>query len=245
MKLSKHFLLAFLLALVPMLIVAGCASSGVTARRQFAKGPIPKPGRIIVYDFVATPQDIDEGSVISPYVQLRTKPQTPSQKEMGRKLGNLMAGYLVKDILDLGMPAERENTLKPARVDDLIIKGELYSIEEGSRMKRMIIGFGAGSNELRTHVVGYQLTPGGLRRLGEGEFKAAGGKMPGIAVPVVGGAIAGSAAISAAVAGGLNVAQEVDPESMEGAAKRTAKEITKVLSRVFVREGWIPPHKAQ
>ena len=127
--------------------------------------------------------------------------------------------------------------IETARLDDLIIKGELFSIEEGNRKKRMIIGFGAGANKLKTHVVGYQLTPSGLHQLAEGEFKAAGGKMPGIAVPVIGGAIASTAAVSAAVSGGLNVMQEVDPESLEGAAKRTAKEITKVVSRFFVRQG--------
>jgi hypothetical protein len=64
--------------------------------------------------------------------------------------------------------------------------------------------------------------------------------MPGMLVPVAGGAKAGSAATSIAVSGGMNVAQEKGAESIQGAAKRTAGEIAETLSKAFVQEGWIP-----
>ncbi len=244
MELSRNFPVIFCVALLTTTIVTGCASSEVTARRKLAEGVVSKPGRILVYDFASSVDQIDDGSVISPYVQQRTTPQSLEQRATGLKLGDLVAGHLVKDILALGMPAERENSLRPARVGDLIIKGEFFSIDKGSRMKRMLIGFGAGANELKTHVMGYQVTSTGLEPLGDAEFRAAGGKMPGMAVPLVGAAIGGSLAITAAVSGGLNTAQEISPESLEGAAKRTADEITKILSRVFARQGWIAADKA-
>jgi hypothetical protein len=244
MKLSRNFPVIFLVALVTTAIVSGCASSEMTTKRNLAGGTVSKPGRILVYEFVSSANQIDEGSVISPYVQQRTTPQTLEQRAMGLKLGDLVAGYLVKDILALGMPAERDNSLRPARNGDLIIKGEFFSIDEGSRIKRMLIGFGVGANELKTHVMAYQVTSTGLKRLGDAEFKAAGGKMPGMAVPLIGAAFAGTLAVTAAVSGGLNTLQEVSPESLEGAAKRTAKDISKELSRVFARQGWIAADKA-
>ncbi len=244
MNLSINYPRVFFAALVIMTIVSGCASSGMTTKRNIANRPLSKPGRILVYDFVASADQIDDGSVVSPYVKQRTTPQTAKQRALGLKLGDLVASHLVKDILALGMPAERANSLRPARINDLILKGEFFSIDEGSRMKRMLIGFGAGANELKTHVVAYQVTSTGLHHIGDAEFKAAGGKLPGMAVPLIGGAIGGSMAVSAAVSGGLNVGQEISPESMEGAAKRTADEITKELSRVFARQGWIPANKA-
>jgi hypothetical protein len=103
----------------------------------------------------------------------------------------------------------------------------------------MLIGFGAGAGELKTHVEGYQITARGERRLGSGEIKAAGGKMPGMLVPVAAGAKAGSAGRSVAVSGAMGVKKEKGPESLEGAAKRTANEIAKVLSKAFARHGWI------
>ena len=40
----------------------------------------------------------------------------------------------------------------PARLNDIIIKGYLLSVQEGSATKRMALGFGAGASELRTAV---------------------------------------------------------------------------------------------
>ena len=244
MKLSRNFPGIILVAMVITAIVTGCASSEMTTKRDLAEGFVSKPGRIIVYDFASSVNQIDDGSVISPYVQQRTKPQTLEQKAMGLKLGDLVAGHLVKDILALGMPAERANSLRPARDGDLIIKGEFVSIDKGSRMKRMLIGFGAGANELKTHIMAYQVTSTDLYPLGDAEFKAEGGNMPGMAVPLIGAAAFGNVAVSAAISGGMNIAQESSPESLEGAAKRTADDITKELSRVFARKGWIPANKA-
>jgi len=103
----------------------------------------------------------------------------------------------------------------------------------------MLIGFGAGASELKTLVEGYLVTKDGLKPLGSAEIKAAGGKMPGMLVPVVGGAIAGKAGRSAVISGSMNVVQELGPESMNAAAKRTAKEIANLLQDAFRRRGWI------
>ncbi len=52
--------------LIAVVIMAGCASSEVTDRRSYAGGEqIPRPGRIIVYDFAATPQGVAPSSAIS------------------------------------------------------------------------------------------------------------------------------------------------------------------------------------
>ena len=103
----------------------------------------------------------------------------------------------------------------------------------------MLIGFGAGASELKTLVEGYLVTKDGLKPLDPAEIKATGGKMPGMLVPVVGGALAGEAGRSAVISGSMNVVQELGPESMNAAAKRTAKEIAKVFQNAFQRRGWI------
>ncbi len=228
---------ACLLALV---VVAGCASSDVTARRSsVGDEQLARPGRIIVHSFAATPGDIPADSAITGQYDRRDTPQTAQEVAVGRKLGDQVATRLVDEILKMGLPAERARGGPAPQLGDLIIKGEFISIDEGSRLKRMLIGFGAGAAELKTFVEEYQVTVGGLRPLGSVEVKAGGGKTPGMLVPVVGGAVAGRAATSAAISGGMNVAQEMGPESIEGAAKRTAKEIAKVLSEAFKKRGWI------
>ena len=228
---------AWLLALV---VVAGCASSDVTARRSsVGDEQLARPGRIIVHSFAATPDDIPADSTITGQYDRRETPQTSQEVAVGRKLGDLVATRLVGEILKLGLPAERAGSGPAPQLGDLVIKGEFISIDEGSRMKRMLIGFGAGATELKTFLEGYQVTAGGMRSLGSVEIKAGGGKMPGMLVPVVGGAVAGNTAKAAAISGGMNVAQEMGPESIESAAKRTAEEIAKEFSEAFKNFGWI------
>jgi len=56
------------------------------------------------------------------------------------------------------------------------------------------------------------------------------------------GAAATSAASAAAVSSGVGVATEFD-QTVEGDAKRTAKEVAKPLSQFFAGQGWIPAEK--
>ncbi len=226
--------------LLSLAVVAGCASSDVSQRRSYvADEKIARPGRVIVHSFAATPGDIPANAAIADYYARRDTPQTAEQIALGRKLGDRVARALVKEILEIGFPAELAGSGPAPRIGDLVIKGVFISIDEGSRVKRMLIGFGAGAAELKTFVEGYQVTAGGLRALGSAEIEAGGGKMPGMLVPVAGGAAAGTAATSVAISGALNVGQEIKPESIEGAAKRTAEEIAEVLREAFKKRGWI------
>jgi hypothetical protein len=232
--------------LVAVFVTIGCASSELTElQRHYEEDSLPKPGRIVVYNFSASPDDIPADAAISGHYQRRTTPQTAEQKKLGRQLGDKLAEELVKEILALGMPAEHADRWHPPSIGNLLIMGEFISIDKGSRAKRMLIGFGAGAGSLQTHVVGYQFTDQGLRRLGDAVIETSGGKMPGMLVPVAGGAVAGRAARTAIIAGGMNVAQELGPESMNAAAKRTAQEITKILSVAFAEQGWIPAYKVK
>ncbi len=220
-------------SLIALLVLAGCASSDVTARRSYVGDEeIARPGRIIVHSFAATPGYIPADAAIAGQYDRRATPQSAQEVAVGRKLGDQVATRLVDEILKMGLPAERAGSGPPPQLGDLIIKGEFVSIDEGSRLKRMLIGFGAGAAELKTFVEGYQVTASGLRPLGSAEVEAGGGKMPGMLVPIGIGA-------SAAISGGLNVAQELGPESMRSAANRTAEEIAKVLEKAFKKRGWI------
>ena len=241
MKKSTVFILFLGVALL-----AGCASTKATARRGYTAGErLPRPGRIIVYRFAATPGEVPSGAAITGSYERRSKPQSSKEVELGHKLGASVATELVNHILKMGMPAEQAGKGPSPREGDLLIQGEFVKIDEGSRLKRMVIGFGAGSGELKTHVATYQITGGKPRLLLGSETKATGGKMPGMMVPVGVGAVAGRAGMAAAMSGGLNVAQEIGPEGLRSMAKQTAKEIAKVLSQDFARLGWLSSGKAK
>ena len=52
---------------------------------------------------------------------------------LGRELGSLVANSLVREILDMGMPAQRAGNGPPPQIGDILISGQFVSIDEGSR----------------------------------------------------------------------------------------------------------------
>jgi hypothetical protein len=225
--------------LLAMVVAAGCASTKVSDREQLVTGKLPRPGHVLVYDFSATAADVPAESALAGQPDLDTTPQTAEQIAEGRKLGAQMAAELVEQIRGMGMPAERASSFTKPQLNDLVIRGHLLSVNEGSEAKRLTIGLGAGASELRTAVEGYQMTAQGLRKLGSGNVAAGGSKGPGGAVGLVTLAATGNPA-GLIVSSGMKAYGEYSGSAkVEGRAKQTAKEIADVLKQRFQEQGWI------
>jgi hypothetical protein len=223
-----------------LLLVLGCASSRVAQQQSTAAAEeLTPPAHVIVYDFDGTPADLPSDSVIARYYEQRTAPQTPAQIELGRRLGRLVAENLVKELRAAGIPAQHVDTAPVPLIGDGIIRGVFIAVDKGSPVTRMLIGFGAGAAELKTLVELYQVTATGLRPLASGQIEAKGSKLPGMLVPIGIGAGVGSVAASAAVSGASNLAGEAGPETIEAAARRTAKEIAGRIIDGYKKRGWL------
>ena len=150
---------------------------------------------------------------------------TPEQIETGRKLGAEIARQLVTEIQNMGLPAVLATGQPAPRVNDILIKGYLLSVEEGSLGKRILIGFGSGNADLKTMVEGFQMTDHGLRQLGSGELDSGGSKTPGMIAPLV-VAAATHNPIGLVVGGAVQLyGEESGYDTIEGSAKRTAQTI--------------------
>jgi len=225
--------------LLALILVAGCASTQVTARQPYAGEKIPRPDRIIVHDFAATPTDIPAGSLAAGHYAEQSTRLTAEEIEVGRKLGAQVAKELVTDLQGMGLSAVQAAGQPAPRVGDIVIIGYFESIDTGSAVKRLVLGFGSGTAELQTMVEGYLMTDKGLRRLGAGEVGSGGGKMPGMAVPLAVAVESGNP-IGLIVGGAVNVEGEVTGKStIEGAAKRTAQAIAGQLRAACQKQGWI------
>lgn len=220
-------------------LAAGCASTKVTDQQQLVTGLIPKPSHILVYNFVATPADVPADSVLAGEPNVDTTPPTEEQLAEGRKLGAQIASELVTQIQGMGMPAELASPGAKPQLNDLVIRGYLLSVKEGSAAKRIAIGFGSGASELRTLVEGFQMTAQGQRKLGSGTVDAGGNKTPGAALGLA-TFLATANPAGLIVSGGAKVYGEASGSSkVEGRAKSTAKEIADVLKQRFQQQGWI------
>jgi hypothetical protein len=222
-----------------VIVIIGCASTKITDHQRIVNEKITRPDHILVYDFVATTADMPADSALAGQYSDHSKPQTAEQIEIGRKLGAQIAEELVEEIRAMGMPAERAPKGATAQINDILIRGYLISVNEGSKAKRFGIGLGSGASELQTVVDGYQMTAQGQRKLGSAEMDASGGKTPGAAVGIA-ALVATHNPLGLIVSTGMHVYGEKSGSAkIEGRAKQTAKEIADHLKIRFEQEGWI------
>jgi Domain of unknown function (DUF4410) len=231
-------LIRTVVGLLALAILAGCASTKVTSRDTYDGPALPRPDRIIIQDFAATPAEVPADSALTAEAAAPAA-QTAEDIEIGHKLGAEVAEQLVADLREAGLPAVREEGQPPPRPGDIVIKGSFYGIEEGSGGKRVLLGFGSGAAELRTAVEGYQMTATGLRRLGGGTTDSGSGKMPGMVAPLAVYAATANP-IGLVVVGAMKVREmRTGSNTIEAAAKRTADEVAARLKVAAQKQGWI------
>ena len=225
--------------LCALALVAGCASTETSNRKILVNEKIPRPGHIWVQDFIATPADVPADSPIAGQPIEPATRQTPEEIATGRQVGKEVAMNLVDEIRNMGLPAVRASSDTKPEVNDLVIRGYLLSVDEGSATKRVAIGFGSGGSELKVAVEGYQMTAQGLRRLGSGSVQSGGAKTPGGALGVAALIVTGNP-VGLIVGGGVKAYGEYSGSAkIEGRAKAIAKEIAEQARPRFQRQGWI------
>jgi len=222
------------LGVVALAVLSACASTKVTSRQSAPREQFPRPDRILVYDFAAGPADVPADSPLAG-AAAGQEPPTAEEIATGRELGARMATQLVEQIRAMGLPALRATAQSTPQVNDIVIRGYLLSVEEGSAAKRVAIGFKAGGSELQTAVETSQMTAQGLRALGSGEVASSGGKTPGMALALV-----TKSPVGLIVSGTMKMRGEKSGSStIAGRADETAKEIAGQLKKAFEAQGWI------
>jgi hypothetical protein len=221
------------------LFLAGCASTKISDRQTDFTGQLPKPGQIIVYDFVTSPEGVSPDSALGTQKLPPANPQTPEQIALDRQLGMQIAEELAQEIRAMGLPGVSQEKARPAQVNDLLIRGYLLTVDQGSEVKRVALGFGSGASDLKTLVEGYQMTANGPRKLGQGSIDAGGGKAPGGALGVAALLVTHNPVGLAVQAGVQGYGELSGSAKIQGRAKQTAKEIADQLKIRFKEEAWI------
>lgn len=239
MNMKKRFGASIACCLLAALAATGCNSTKVTQQETVVRGPLARPANVYIYDFAATASDVPADSMLARNFTVEATPQTPEQVAAGKQLGADIATQLAGQMTAMGMPAQRVTSATKPRINDIVIRGYLVSIDEGNKTKRVAIGFGSGSSDLRTVVEGFQVTKDGLRRLGGGTVDSTSGKSPG-------GALGAAVVVATANPAGLIVSSGVKvygetsgSAKLEGRAKATSEEIAEVLKKRFQEQGWI------
>lgn len=199
---------------------------------------LAKPERLLVHDFAVAAEDVALDRAVGAQLlqRLQGTSQSEGQLEVGRATAQALSVELVKAIQKLGFAADRAAGAPPTG-NVLVSEGQFVSIDEGNRLRRMVIGLGAGATEVKTQVQVYAVTPTGRKLVQEFETTAQSSRKPGMAETMgAGAAIRGAQAV--AVGAGVGVVSEYG-ETVEADARRTAQAVADKLKPFFINEGWI------
>ena len=222
--------------------LAGCGSdvdSDVTKKLSKSdRRNLPAPTQILVYDFAVSPEELS-AEARSRLSGAGDDPNANAQRtQLEHQIADAVAARLVAELQDLDLPARRWRGPAPAGEGVYTIEGQFVTIDEGNATMRMIVGFGAGGTEIKTHVQAYAIEPAGKRLLAEATLDAESSNAPGLAATLpVGGAISGIGQ-AAAINTGIGVVREMNTDVREG-AEDTADAIVELMKPKMEKMDWI------
>lgn len=223
--------------------VAACGQTGIRNTLVRAPADVSRPERILVYDFAARAEDVKEYQGI-----MRQQPtiKDPAERErlLAQEVKDAFADELVEGLRSLGFLVERVPRGTLATGNEMLIDGQFLTVDEGNPLHSLVIGFGNGSSTVQTQVQVYQAP--NARKVMEFTTQSEGSKMPGAATTmaagaaVAGGVTAGMVAANAAVSGVKTYKSDV-----ARMAAASGDQVTRYLSEVFAKQGWIRPDQVR
>jgi hypothetical protein len=210
-----------LVSIVSVLALAGCASISVQPGTEVATKGMPE--KVYVEAFSTARGDFNVDRDGADLVQFKSNLQTM-----------MMTGITV-DLTKRLIPAVAAEK-NPRHENAWLIRGEFIRVNQGSRLLRGAIGFGAGATKLEARVQVYDLAQGSTTPFLT--FSTTGGSNaePGAVTSFATDPL--TIVVEAAVGGAGNVAHGLTEDTA-----RTAREITAELSNYMYRSGWIPEDK--
>jgi hypothetical protein len=171
-------------------LVSGCASAHVSGTHQLGAPSATKPTMVYVADFDLDARDVrtERGFLPAPppLPGLDALPKLPGMSHdpaaRADEVVSLMSRSLVKELEAAGMQARRLRKNEPLPSSGWLVRGVFTRVQEGSRLQRSIIGFGAGDTDLQVIVTIDDLTGGTPKPLYSVETKADSGKLPGAVI---------------------------------------------------------------
>ncbi len=216
--------------------IGACSQPAVRPFIRTGDNDLPRPTRVVVRDFAVTEVEVVEYQGI-----LRQQPSNPNPTERRRAIASNVSEALslefVRTLQELGFSVERGMRGASDADDILIIEGEFIRIDEGSPLRRMVVGFGSGAANVQTRVHVYQGP--GRKKLLEFTTDADSGKLPGAAVTVSAG-VAAPTIVSAGLFTGNALATGFQNGSdVSQLAQSSADQAVRYLSEFFAQQGWI------
>ena len=174
-----------LVALAGAYLLTGCGTAKITGEQQMADAHRQQLSVVYVADFGLVPEEIQDHPGILSDVPLLKRPadeflygQKPPT-DRARELVNLMSTSLVKDLETSGYHAVRYDPENPLPTNGWLVRGMYTKVQEGNRLRRAMIGFGAGKTDVQVVSVFNELSKGPPEPICQVDTTATSGDLPG------------------------------------------------------------------
>jgi len=227
-----------------VIAIAGCAGAKVQEQQAFAPTVPTAPTQIVVYPFATDASDVDLNSSIiqKAYRNFSGADVSAEQAQIARDSASNICLMIVATLSQKGYTALCQKRGVPVAGDSLmVIDGQFTDISEGNRLRRTVIGLGAGASVVNTNIQVYHRTTEGSHELLDFTTHADSGHMPGVAIMGAPGAAVGGAAAIASV--GVNVVAsgvKLHRSSLDSLEKMTAGQIVDAVTQYCKEQGWNP-----
>lgn len=223
------------------IVLAACASASVAQQSQGIPLVSARPTNIVVYPFAIDTADVtlNQSIVQRAYRSVSNQDQAAKQAQLARDTARDICDQVAADLTKKGYQALcQERGVSAVGSNVMVVDGAFTNINEGNRLRRLVIGFGAGASVLDTQVDVFQKTPDGTRQVINFTTHADSGKMPGAALTAGAGAAAGG---SAAVVVGANAAMggaKTYTSSTGFLTVKTSDQIVQTITQYYAQQGW-------
>jgi hypothetical protein len=224
------------------LAVAACSQPHVQTTSVAMAGPLPPPAHVMVSDFAMNPAEVrlDSGVGAELRREFAAQPTSATQTQIAARAQAALAQTLARKLGGYGMPVERLPPYAAPPPGTLLVQGQITSLDQGNRTRRMVIGLGAGASSISASSQLYYATgPEAPEFLISFNASADSGHMPGAAETMGAGAAAQRAAESAAVTVGTHAAAETHRTGEEALADKLAEGLARQIGEYAASRGWI------
>ena len=174
----------------------GCAGAQVTQQSSAAPISAGPPTAVVVYPFAVDASDVSLNSGIFQvaYRNMSGEDQSAQQLQLAHQTAQNICVQVAANLTQKGITATcLQRGVAPTGDNVLVLDGQFTDISEGNRLRRMVIGLGAGASKVDTVVQVIQKTPQGSSELLDFATSADSGYMPGAGITGPAGAAAGGA----------------------------------------------------
>ncbi len=221
-------------------ILTGDAKAQIV-KRYSGSETIARPEKVLIHDFAVPVGGVTTDESIAGQlhrdIMLRHGVDEDSSPEMlTRRVQPAFTKTLVEELKKVNMPAYGSPTQRTLTTNgvpagsELVIDGQFVAIHEGDETKRIMIGFGRGASDIKTHVTVSALVQGHSTVVLEFNLSSESGKKPGAAATMGVGALA----VGAATGGVSDKRSKVEAD-----ASRMAKLVAKQLEAFMSDQKWI------